>query len=44
MRDEFTAIIERDGEWFIANSPEAPGANGQGHTVEEAVRADDVTF
>lgn len=43
VRDEFTAIIERDGEWFIANSPEAPGANGQGHTVEEAVRADDVT-
>ena len=35
MRNEFTAIIERDGEWFIAYSPEVPGANGQGRTVEE---------
>ena len=36
MRNEFTAIIERDGEWFIAYSPEIPGANGQGRTKEEA--------
>ena len=35
MHNEFTAIIERDGEWFIAYCPEIPGANGQGHTVEE---------
>jgi predicted RNase H-like HicB family nuclease len=35
MRNEFTAIIERDGEWYIAYSPEVPGANGQGHSVEE---------
>ncbi|HEX4797537.1 MAG TPA: type II toxin-antitoxin system HicB family antitoxin [Humisphaera sp.] len=35
MRNEFTAIIERDGEWFIAYSPEMPGANGQGRTKEE---------
>ncbi len=35
MRNEFTAIIERDGEWYIAYCPEIPGANGQGHTVEE---------
>jgi len=35
MRNEFTAIIERDGEWFIGWSPEIPGANGQGGTVEE---------
>ena len=35
MRNEFTAIIERDGEWFIAYCPEIPGANGQGHTLEE---------
>ena len=35
MRNEFTAIIERDGEWFIAYSPEVPGANGQGRTMEE---------
>ena len=35
MRNEFTAVIERDGEWFVGWSPEIPGANGQGHTVEE---------
>lgn len=36
MRNEFTAIIERDGEWFIAYCPEIPGANGQGRTKDEA--------
>lgn len=36
MHNEFTAIIERDEDWYIAYSPEIPGANGQGHTVEEA--------
>jgi predicted RNase H-like HicB family nuclease len=36
MHNEFTAIIERDGEWFIAYCPEIPGANGQGHIREEA--------
>jgi predicted RNase H-like HicB family nuclease len=35
MRNEFTAIIERDGEWFVGWSPEIPGANGQGRTLEE---------
>lgn len=36
MHNEFTAIIERDGDWFIAYCPEIPGANGQGRTKEEA--------
>jgi predicted RNase H-like HicB family nuclease len=35
MRSEVTALIERDGEWFIAWSPEIPGANEPGRTVEE---------
>jgi predicted RNase H-like HicB family nuclease len=35
MRNEFTAVIERDGEWFVAWSPEIPGANGKGRTREE---------
>ena len=30
MHNEFTAIIERDGKWFVAYCPEVPGANGQG--------------
>jgi predicted RNase H-like HicB family nuclease len=38
MRNEFTAVIERDEEWFIAYCPEIPGANGQGRTVEECRR------
>jgi predicted RNase H-like HicB family nuclease len=35
LRNEFTAVIERDGEWFIAYCPEIPGANGQGPTKAE---------
>lgn len=37
MRNEFTAVIERDEEWFIAYCPEISGANGQGLTREECV-------
>jgi len=37
MRNEFTAIIERDGPWFIAYCAEVPGANGQGKTREECL-------
>ena len=33
---EISAIVEKDGEWYIAHSPENPGANGQGKTEEEA--------
>ena len=34
MHNEFTAIIEKDGEWYIGYCPEIPGANGQGQTVD----------
>ena len=36
MRNEFTAIIERDGESHIAYCPEIPSANGQGEIKDEA--------
>jgi predicted RNase H-like HicB family nuclease len=36
VASEFTAIIEQDGEYFIAYCPEIPGANGQGKSKEEA--------
>jgi len=36
MHNEFSAIIEKDDDWYIAYSPEIPGANGKGRTVEEA--------
>jgi predicted RNase H-like HicB family nuclease len=39
MHNEFTAIIENDGEWYISYCPEVPGANGQGKTVEESKRS-----
>ncbi len=37
MRNEFTAIVESDGPWFIAYCAEVPGANGQGSTREECL-------
>jgi len=37
MHNEFTALIEQDGEWWIAYCPEIPGANGQGKTKEECL-------
>lgn len=37
VMNEFTAVIEQDGEWFIAYCPEMPGANGQGRTKNEAL-------
>jgi predicted RNase H-like HicB family nuclease len=36
MANEFTAVFERDGEWYITYCPEIPGANGQGKTKDEA--------
>jgi predicted RNase H-like HicB family nuclease len=39
MRNEFTAIVEQDEGWFVAYSPEMPGANGQGRTKEEALKS-----
>ena len=36
MRNEFTAIIEKEDDWYIAYCPEIPGANGQGTTVGAA--------
>jgi predicted RNase H-like HicB family nuclease len=37
VTNQFTAIVERDGEWFIAFCPELPGANGQGKTKDECL-------
>ena len=37
MRNEFTAVIEHDGEWFVSFCPEIPGANGQGRTKQECL-------
>jgi len=38
MHNEFTAVFERDGDWYVAYCPEISGANGQGRTKEDARR------
>jgi hypothetical protein len=35
MRNEFTAIVEQDGPWYVAYCAEVPGANGQGKTPDK---------
>jgi predicted RNase H-like HicB family nuclease len=37
MRNAFTAVVERDGPWYIAYCAEVPGANGQGRAREECL-------
>ncbi len=39
MRNEFTAVIEIDGEWHIAYCPEIPGANGLGRSKDAALES-----
>ena len=39
MRNEFTAIVERAGRWYIAYCPEISGANGQGRTKAAALKS-----
>ncbi len=38
MHNEFTAIVEKDGDWYIAYCAEIPGANGQGKTKDECLK------
>jgi len=37
MHNEFTAIVEEDGPWYIAYCAEVPGANGEGKSREECM-------
>ena len=37
--NEFTAVVERDQQWFVAYCLEIPGANGQGVTKAEALQS-----
>ncbi len=36
MEGRFTAVFEKDGDWWIGYVEELPGANTQGKTLEEA--------
>ena len=37
MPSEYKAQVAQDGGWFIAHSPDVPGANGQGRTEAECL-------
>ena len=39
MKNQFTAIVEQDGSWFVSYCPEIPGANGQGITKAECLNS-----
>jgi len=39
MHNEFTAIFERDGEWYIAYSPEIPEPTGKVERSRRLARA-----
>ncbi len=39
MRNEFTAVVERDGRWFITYCPEILGANERGRTKAAALKS-----
>ena len=36
MVNQFTAVFEKDGNWWMGYVEELPGANTQGATIEEA--------
>ena len=36
MQAHYTAVFQRDGDWWMAWAEELPGANTQGATIEEA--------
>lgn len=36
MKAKFTAVFQREDDWWIAHVREVPGANTQGRTLEEA--------
>lgn len=33
--ERFTAVVERDGDWWVGSVEELPGANTQGRTLDE---------
>jgi len=39
MRHEFSAVIERDDEWYIAYGPELPGASSMNALIREYRRS-----
>lgn len=38
MKHQFTSVIEKRGQWYVAYIEELPGVNTQGRTLTEARR------
>jgi predicted RNase H-like HicB family nuclease len=38
MHNEFTAVVQRDGHWWIGWIEEIPGVNSQGESREELMQ------
>jgi predicted RNase H-like HicB family nuclease len=38
MRNEFTAVVQRDGRWWVGWIQEIPGVNSQGESREELMQ------
>ncbi len=38
MEREFTAVIKKQGRWYVAYVEEIPGVNTQGRTLDETRR------
>jgi predicted RNase H-like HicB family nuclease len=36
MKNEFTAVFQKHGTWWVGYAEELPGANTQGATLDEA--------
>jgi len=39
MQNRYTAVVQRDGKWFVAYCAEVPEANGQGKTRQESLES-----
>lgn len=39
MQLNYTAVVQRDGEWWIGWVEEIPGVNGQGRTKDELLES-----
>ena len=44
MSNEYTAVIKRDGEWWLGWVEEVPGVNCQGRSYDELVESLRITL
>jgi predicted RNase H-like HicB family nuclease len=44
MKNEYTAVIKRDGEWWLGWVEDVPGVNGQEGSYDELVESLRITM